>query len=150
VLLHLHDSIDFRSFHLCWIPHLLTHDLREKQKKYTKRYFHSCMLLNMIVRIIMQPVMSCDFSWIDHHVVRELYREMTWSQSRDLIFRAKESCLRSYGIRAASMLSTESQMISKLTAIILLQICLFYLNKLFSLEEGSRIRNDLWFILTIA
>jgi hypothetical protein len=30
VLLHFHDSISFRSFHLHKIPHLLTHDLREK------------------------------------------------------------------------------------------------------------------------
>jgi hypothetical protein len=32
VSLHLHDSIGFRSFHLHWVPHLLTHDLREKRK----------------------------------------------------------------------------------------------------------------------
>jgi hypothetical protein len=30
VLLYLHDSIGFRSFHLYWMPHLLTHNLREK------------------------------------------------------------------------------------------------------------------------
>jgi hypothetical protein len=34
--LHLHDSIDFRSFDLYWVPHLLTHDLREKRKEYAK------------------------------------------------------------------------------------------------------------------
>jgi hypothetical protein len=26
---HLHLSIDFKSFHLCWVPHLLTEDLRQ-------------------------------------------------------------------------------------------------------------------------
>jgi hypothetical protein len=33
---HLHDSIGFRSFHLYWVPHLLTHDLRGKRKEYAK------------------------------------------------------------------------------------------------------------------
>jgi hypothetical protein len=32
VLLYLHHSIDFRSFHLHWVPHLLAQDLREKTK----------------------------------------------------------------------------------------------------------------------
>jgi hypothetical protein len=36
VLLHLYNSIGFRSFHLYQVPHLLTHDLREKRKEYTK------------------------------------------------------------------------------------------------------------------
>jgi hypothetical protein len=36
VLLHLHDSIDFRSFHLYWMPHLLTHDLWNKRSEYAK------------------------------------------------------------------------------------------------------------------
>jgi hypothetical protein len=36
MLLHLHDSISFRSFHLHWVPHLLMHDLREKWKDYAK------------------------------------------------------------------------------------------------------------------
>jgi hypothetical protein len=36
VLLHLHDSIGFRLFHLDWVLHLLMHDLREKQRKYAK------------------------------------------------------------------------------------------------------------------
>jgi hypothetical protein len=30
ILLHLHDSISFRSFHLYWVTHLLMYDLREK------------------------------------------------------------------------------------------------------------------------
>jgi hypothetical protein len=36
VLLHLHDSIDFRSFHLYCVLHLLTHDLREERTEYAK------------------------------------------------------------------------------------------------------------------
>jgi hypothetical protein len=36
VLLHLHDSIGFRSFHLYWVPHLLTHDLPNKRMEYAQ------------------------------------------------------------------------------------------------------------------
>jgi hypothetical protein len=36
VLLHLHNSVDFRLFHLRWISHLLTHDLLEKRMKYAQ------------------------------------------------------------------------------------------------------------------
>jgi hypothetical protein len=36
VLLHLHNSIDLRSFHGHRMPHLLTHHLREKRKEYAK------------------------------------------------------------------------------------------------------------------
>jgi hypothetical protein len=32
VLNHLHLSIDFKSFHLHWVSHLLTEDLRQKRK----------------------------------------------------------------------------------------------------------------------
>jgi hypothetical protein len=36
VLCYLHDSIGFKLFHLHWVPHLLTDDLREKQKKHAR------------------------------------------------------------------------------------------------------------------
>jgi hypothetical protein len=36
VLLHLHDSIGFRLFHLHWVPHLLTHDLGRKLEEVCK------------------------------------------------------------------------------------------------------------------
>jgi hypothetical protein len=36
VLLHLHDSICFRLFHLHWVLHLLMYDLRGKRKEYTE------------------------------------------------------------------------------------------------------------------
>jgi hypothetical protein len=36
LLLHLHNSIGFGSFHLYWMLYLLTHDLREKRKQYAK------------------------------------------------------------------------------------------------------------------
>jgi hypothetical protein len=62
VLLHLYESIGFRWFYLHWVPHLLMHDLCEKQKEYAKRCFHSYMLPSVIVGITLQPVMSLDFS----------------------------------------------------------------------------------------
>jgi hypothetical protein len=36
VLEHVHESFWFKSFHLHWIPHLLTGDLREKRKEYAR------------------------------------------------------------------------------------------------------------------
>jgi hypothetical protein len=33
---HLHDSVSFKSFHLNWVPHLLTDDLREKRKDHAR------------------------------------------------------------------------------------------------------------------
>jgi hypothetical protein len=80
-----------------------------------------------------------------------------WTLSKDdvitkprLDIHSKNSCLQSCGIWAASILSTDSQMIPKWTAIILWQTYSFYLNKQSFFEEGRRIRNDLLFISTIA
>jgi hypothetical protein len=36
VLLHLHDSIGSKSFHLCRVPQLFTDDLGEKRKDYAR------------------------------------------------------------------------------------------------------------------
>jgi hypothetical protein len=36
MLLYLHDSIGFRSFHLHWVPHLVTNDLLEKRMEYAQ------------------------------------------------------------------------------------------------------------------
>jgi hypothetical protein len=36
MLLHLHDCIDFRSFHLHWALYILMHHLCKTQKEYTK------------------------------------------------------------------------------------------------------------------
>jgi hypothetical protein len=90
------------------------------------------------------------FSWIHHYVACGLCREMTWSQSRDLIFRVKHSCLQSCEIRAASILLTDSQMMPKWTSTILWQTYSFHLNKRSFLGKGRCIRNYLWFISTIA
>jgi hypothetical protein len=55
VLLHLHGSIGFKSFHLHWVPHLLTDNLREKLKEYARAMLrcHSCMMPNVMVGIIL-------------------------------------------------------------------------------------------------
>jgi hypothetical protein len=112
--------------------------------------YPSDMLPNEIIGITSWLVMSRDFSWKCRHVACGLCREITWSQSRDLIFRAKKLYLRSCGTRATSMLSTNSQMIPKWTANILWQTYWFHLNKRSFLEEGRRIRNNLWFFSIIA
>jgi hypothetical protein len=119
------------------------------EKNMQKWYYHSCMLPDIIASIILWLVMNHGFSWIYHHIACGLCREITWSQSRDLIFKANNSCFWSCEIRAASMLSTDSQIISKWTTAIFWQIYSFDLNTQSFLEEGRRIRNDLWFISTI-
>jgi hypothetical protein len=101
---------------------------------------HFFMLPNVMINFILWPVMNRGFSWIHSHVARGLYREMIWSQNRDMIFRGKNAYLRSYRIRAASMLSTDSQMILKWTAPILCQIYLFHSNKRSFLKEGRCIK----------
>jgi hypothetical protein len=111
---------------------------------------HSCMLPNGTTSIILWLVMSHGFSSIHYHIACVRYREMMWSQNRDMIFRAKSLCLRLYGIPAASMLSTDSQIISKWTASISRQIYLFRSNNRSFLEEGRCMKDDLWFISTIA
>jgi hypothetical protein len=75
--------------HLHWMPHLLTHNLGENERSMQKRCCYACMLPNVIVGIILWLVISLGFSWIHHHIACGLCREVTWLQSRDLIFRAK-------------------------------------------------------------
>jgi hypothetical protein len=115
-----------------------------------KRCCRSCMLPNEMNGIILWSVMSHGSSWIYYHVACRHCREMAWSQWRDLIFRANNSCSQSYGTRVASMLSIDSRMILKWTATILWQTHWFHLNKRPFLEERCCIRNDSWFISTIA
>jgi hypothetical protein len=129
---------------ICWRMICTKHEMSIQ-----KRYSHSSVLSNVIVGIILWPVMSRVFSF-DYHVACRLYREMTRPHSRDLIFRAKNSWSQSCGTRTASILLKDSQMTSKRRALILWQISLLHLNKRCLLEERRWIRNDLWFILTIA
>jgi hypothetical protein len=146
VLRHLHDSICFKSFHLHWVLHLLTDDLCEKRKSMQKLCCYACMLPHVITGIILWLVMSRDFSSIYHHLARGLCQEMIWSQNRDWILRATNSCLRSYGNRTASVMTTDCEMIPKWTAPILWQIYLFHLFHLFRsnkrsfLDEGRRMK----------
>jgi hypothetical protein len=60
VLPHLHDFIDFRSFHLHWVPHLLMHDLREKRKEYAKAMLP---FLYATEHDGWHYLMTCDESW---------------------------------------------------------------------------------------
>jgi hypothetical protein len=139
------DRFIYIGCHICWRT-----ICAKSEKNMRKRYCHSYMLVNVIIGIRLWPVMSYGFSWMHYHIACGLCREMTWPQSRNMIFRAKESYLQSCEIRAASMLLTYSQIISKWTATILWQIYVFHLKKRSFLDEGRRITNNLWFISTIA
>jgi hypothetical protein len=74
---------------------------------------HSCMPPNVMAGIISWLVMSHDFSSIHYHVAYGRYREMIWSKKPRLDIQSKKSCLQSYGIRTASALLTDSQIIPK-------------------------------------
>jgi hypothetical protein len=50
---------------------------------------HYCMLPGMMSDIILWLVTSHVASWRRHHVTCRLCREIAWSSSRDLMFRAK-------------------------------------------------------------
>jgi hypothetical protein len=80
---------------------------------------HFCMLPNGTAGIIMWLVMSHVFAAIYHHVACGRSREVISSQNRDMRFRAINWCLQSYGIPAASMSSTDSQIIAEWIAPIL-------------------------------
>jgi hypothetical protein len=53
VLRHLHESIEFKSLHLHWVPHLLGCDFSKNERSIQKIYCHSCMLPNVIAGIIL-------------------------------------------------------------------------------------------------
>jgi hypothetical protein len=132
------------------VTYLLTHNLREKQKEHTNAIL---LFLHAAKREGWHHLVTSDESW---SFLNTSLRRM-WTLSRDdmvtklrLDIQSKNSCLRLCGTRAVSMLLTDSQMISKWTVTILWQICSFYLNRRSFLDEECRIRNDLWFISTIA
>jgi hypothetical protein len=113
VLRYLHDSIGFKLFHLNWVPHLLTGDLREKRKKHA--------------RVILPFLHVAERDGEHHHVTDDelwfffnISPRRMWTLSRDDMVikprhdvQSNNSCLQLYGLRAASMLSTDSQMILK-------------------------------------
>jgi hypothetical protein len=98
---------------------------------------HSCILPNGTAGIILWLVMSHDYSSIYNHVACGRYRKIMQSQNRDLRVRLKNARLQSYGIPAASVLLTDSQVIVKWTAPISWQIYVFLSNKRSFLEEGA-------------
>jgi hypothetical protein len=79
-----------------------------------------------------------------------LCREMTLSQSRDLTFRAKMLVHNHMEPEWPRYCRETSKWYPEWTVSILWGISSFHLNKRSFLEEGRCIRNDLWFISTIA
>jgi hypothetical protein len=119
VLRHLHDSIGFKSFHLHCVPHVLTDNLREKRKEHARAMLP---FLHAVERDGWHHLVIGDESWFFFNTSP---RRM-WTLSRDDVvtkprrdIQSKNSCLRSYGIRAASMLSKDFQTMPKRTAPIL-------------------------------
>jgi hypothetical protein len=106
-------SIGLKSFHLRWIPHLLTDDL------HSKRQDHASAMLPFLYaakRDGWHHLVTGDESWFYFNTLPcrmwTLSRDDVATKSR-LHVQSKNSCLQSYEISAASMLSTDSQMISK-------------------------------------
>jgi hypothetical protein len=73
---YLHLSIDFKWFHLSWVPHLLTEDLRQKRKDNARAIFP---LLHAAQRDIWHHIVTSDESWFFFDT---LPRRM-WTLSRD-------------------------------------------------------------------
>jgi hypothetical protein len=53
VLRYLQEFLGFKSFHLRWVPHQSTDDLRQNGRSMQVLCCHSCMLLNMMSGIIL-------------------------------------------------------------------------------------------------
>jgi hypothetical protein len=113
VLEHLNVSIDFKSFHLHWVPDLWTNDLPQKWKEDASAILSFLCAAQADDR---HYLVTGDESWFLFNTSR---RRM-WTLSRDdvaiksrLDIQSKNSCLQSYGIRAASMSLTDFQMTPK-------------------------------------
>jgi hypothetical protein len=74
--LHLHQSIGVRSFHLHWVLHLLTHDLRENRKEYAKTMF---FFLHAAERDSWYHLVTGDESWFFLNILSC----RIWTLSRD-------------------------------------------------------------------
>jgi hypothetical protein len=105
VVEHLPVSIGFELFHLRWVLHLLTDDLRQTRKE------HASAMLPILYAVQRN-------GW--HHLVTDneslfffnFSPRRLWTLSREnvatkprLDIQSKSSCLQSYGIRAVSLLS---------------------------------------------
>jgi hypothetical protein len=113
-------------------------------------YCHCCILPNRTACIILWLLMSRGFSSIHHHVECGHYQEIIGLHTWDSKFKAKRVCLRSYGIPAALILSTDSQMMRKWTPPILWQMGSFHARRRSFLKEGRRVKDNLWLISIIA
>jgi hypothetical protein len=76
VLQHLHEFYWFKSFHLHWVPHLLTSDLREKRKEYARVMLP---FLHTVKRDGWHRFVTGDESWLFFNISP---RRM-WTLSRD-------------------------------------------------------------------
>jgi hypothetical protein len=113
VLQHLHEFLGFKSFHLYWVPYLLTSDLREKRKEYARDMLP---FLYAAEQDDWHHLVTDDKSWF---FFNSSPRRM-WMLSRDDVviksrhdIQSKSLCLRVYEIPAAFMLSIDSQIIPK-------------------------------------
>jgi hypothetical protein len=76
VLNHLHLSIGFKSYHLRWVPHLLTEDLRQKRKEGARAMLR---LLLAAQRDGWHHLVTGDESWFFF----DTSPRRTWTLSRD-------------------------------------------------------------------
>jgi hypothetical protein len=53
VLLHLHEFMGFKSFHLRWVPHLLSDDFSKNERSMQNICCHSCMLPNVMAGMLL-------------------------------------------------------------------------------------------------
>jgi hypothetical protein len=74
--LHLHDSLGFRSFHLHWVPYLLTYNLRGKRKEYAKAILQ---VLSAAECDSWDYLVTGDESWF----CLNISSSRTWTLSRD-------------------------------------------------------------------
>jgi hypothetical protein len=110
---YLYLSIDFKSFHLRWVPHLLTEDLRQKRKDDARAMLP---LLYAAQRDDWHHFVTGHESWFFF----DISPRRMWTLSRDDVatkprqqIQGKSLCSRFYGIRLGSLLSTHFQMIPK-------------------------------------
>jgi hypothetical protein len=89
VLRCLYDFIGFRSFHLHWVPHILTVGLREKRIEYAQVILFFLHTADEIFDITAWLMMNRGFPWTHYHVACGFCRKIAWSQGRDMISRAK-------------------------------------------------------------
>jgi hypothetical protein len=76
VLSHLHNSLGTKNFHLCWVPHQLTDDLRQAR---VAKCGELLCALKVMQRIRFRHIIIGDESWF----YLEYHHASQWSVSRD-------------------------------------------------------------------